>query len=334
MATLKDIATQANVSIMTVSRVIKNSGYVNKETRKRIEAVIEELNYRPNGIAQSLVLKKTNNVLIIVPDIENFFFAEMLKGSESVFRRYGINVLFANSDGLINTEKQLVELGLSHIVDGLILYVPRVEDAFLELICRYIPTVVIDRRIRSEKVPQVYLDNKSGAMKAIEYLVLQGHRKIGLIEGPENVLANLRRKEGYIAALQKNGIEINEKYIFEGDFSFEEGQDAFEYFSKLPDGPSAFFATNDVMALGFIQQAQEHGVSIPDDYSIIGFDNISTSRLITPQLTTVNHPKKDMGELAAYKLLKLLGIEVEIPDYVLTNDLVIRNSVKQWQLYR
>jgi DNA-binding LacI/PurR family transcriptional regulator len=330
MATLKDIALKANVSIMTVSRVIKNSGHVNKDTRKRIEAVIEELNYRPNGIAQSLVNKKTNSVLIIVPDLENFFFAEMLKGSEKILRHYGINVLYANSDGRIKIEKKLAERVLARMADGLILFCPRVEDDFLERTCRSVPTVVVDRKVRYESVPQIYLDNKSGAAKAIEYLFKQGHRKIGLIEGPENALVNLRRKEGYLAALRKHRIALNESYIFTGDFSFEEGQLAFDYFSKLSDRPTAYFSTNDVMALGFIQQAQENNVSIPGDMSIIGFDNISVSRLINPRLTTVNHPKSKMGELAAFRMLKMLGVEISnIPAYDLTNELIIRNSVSR-----
>jgi DNA-binding LacI/PurR family transcriptional regulator len=328
MATLKDIASRANVSIMTVSRVIKNSGYVGKETRKRVEAAIEEFNYRPNGLAQSLVTKKTNNVLIIIPDVENFFFAEMLKGSERILRKHGINVLFGDSCGRIDREKSLVDLAMSRVVDGVIAYVPRVDDDYLALVNKEIPLIVIDRKVRFDDVPQVYLDNWQGAIRAIDYLISNGHRNIGLIEGPESVLANLRRKEGYVSALKKHGITVDEEYIFEGDFSFEEGKEAFDYYYNLRTPPTAVFATNDVMALGFIQQAQEKNVSIPDKFSIIGFDNILFSRLITPQLTTVDHPKNDMGELAAYKLLKILGSDIEVPEFNLKNELIIRNSVK------
>ena len=327
MATLKDIAEKANVSTMTVSRAIKNSGYVNKETRKRIEEAIEEFNYRPNALAQSLVTRKTNNVLIIVPDIENFFFAEMIKGSERILRKNGINVLFGDSSGRINREKSLVNLGMSKIVDGIIVCVPRSDDEYLKMVSREIPLVVVDRKVRFAEVSHVYLDNWSGAVKAIDYLIGKGHKKIGLIEGPENILANLRRKEGFVSALTKHGIPVNEEYIYVGDFSFEDGRDAFNYFSKLSNPPTAVFATNDVMALGFIQQAQENNVSIPEDFSIIGFDNILISKLINPQLTTINHPKNDMGEFAAYTLLRMLGFEIEIPEYTLKNELVERNSV-------
>lgn len=328
MATLRDIARKANVSIMTVSRVIKNSGYVNKDTRRRVEAAIEEMDYRPNEIARSLVNSRTNNIMLIVPDIENMFFCEMLKGTEKILRQHGFQSIFADTEGQIKDEKEFADRALSHMVDGIIFYCPRADSTYLESISTKIPTVVVDRRVQSELVDQIYIDNKLGAMRAVDYLFQNGHRKIGLIEGPENVLANLRRRDGYVSALQKHKIAPDEKYIFSGDFSFENGQAAFAYFSALPDRPTAYFATNDLMALGFIQQAQDNDVSIPGDLSIIGFDNISISRLISPQLTTVNNPKHRMGALAAYRLLNKLGESIEIPKYDLTNELVIRASVR------
>jgi DNA-binding LacI/PurR family transcriptional regulator len=331
VVTLKDIARKANVSVMTVSRVIKNSGYVNRDTRSRIEAVIEELEYRPNEIARSLVSNRTNNILLVVPDIENPFFCEMLKGTEKILRQHGFQSIFADTEGQIADEKEFGERALSRMVDGIIYYCPRADGAYLEQLSARIPMIVVDRRVQSEAVDQIYIDNKPGAMKAVEYLVQNGHQRIGLIEGPENVLANLRRKEGYVSALQKHRIPIDEGYIFSGDFGFENGQAAFSYFSRLPTPPTAYFATNDLMALGFIQQAQEHERSIPDDLSIIGFDNIAMSRLISPPLTTVNNPKHRMGALASYRLLAKLGESVEIPTYKLTNDLVVRASVAPLQ---
>jgi DNA-binding LacI/PurR family transcriptional regulator len=313
---------------MTVSRVIKNSGYVNKDTRRRVEAVIEEMDYRPNEIARSLVHSRTNNMMLILPDLENMFFCEMVKGTERILRQYGFQSIFGDTDGQIKHEKEFADRALSHMVDGIIFYCPRADATYLESISTKMPTVVVDRRVQSDLVDQIYIDNKPGATKAVEYLLQNGHRRIGLIEGPENVLANLRRRDGYVSALQKYRIPLDERYIFSGDFSFENGQAAFTYFWALPDRPTACFATNDLMALGFIQQAQDNNVAIPGDLSIIGFDNIAISRLISPQLTTVNNPKHRMGALAAYRLLKKLGESVEIPKYNLANELVIRGSVK------
>lgn len=313
---------------MTVSRVVKNSGYVNPDTRKRIEAVIAELDYRPNEIARSLLRSRTNNIFLVVPDIENPFFPEMIKGTEMVLRRHGYTSIFADTDGKIEVEKQVCDRALSRIVDGVILYTPRAAASYLQFIGSRMPLLVVDRRVTSDGVDYIYLDNKPSAQKAVEYLIDNGHRKIGLIGGPDNVLANLRRKSGYLAALKKHGIEVRADFMLSTGFSFEDGAEAFRHFWKLAERPTAYFATNDVMALGFIQEAQEQGASVPADFSIVGFDNIAVSRLISPPLTTVNNPRQRMGMLAAYRLLARLGEAVEIPEYDLSSDLIIRGSVR------
>lgn len=313
---------------MTVSRVVKNSGYVSSDTRKRVEAAIEELDYRPNEIARSLLRSRTNNIFLIVPDIENPFFPEMIKGTETVLRRHGFTSIFADTDGKIDVEEQMCDRALSRIVDGIILYTPRSGTSYLESLGSRVPLVVVDRRVTSESVDYIYLDNKPSAQKAVEYLIENGHRTIGLIGGPDNVLANLRRKSGYTAALKKHDIAIRDDLMLSTGFSFEDGAAAFRYFWAHAERPTAYFATNDVMALGFIQEAQEQGASVPADFSIVGFDNIAVSRLISPPLTTVNNPRHRMGALAAYRLLARLGEAVEIPKYELSSNLIVRGSVR------
>jgi len=331
MVTLKEIAERANVSTMTVSRALQKPESVNTETRNKIEAIANEMAYRPNALAQSLVLKRTNNILVIIPDLGNFFFPEMLTSTSEVMKKYGMNILIASSFGRISEEKRLLDMGLTRNVDGVILFVPRVESEYLVRIGSQFPIVVTDRLFESDVVKQVYLDTKEGAKEAVEYLISMGHKQIGLIEGPESVQANLNRKDGFCEALENNGIKIETRDVFEGDYSFQEGREALDYFVSRPqDIPTAYFATNDVMALGFIQRATEKGYSIPKDFSIIGFDNSQISYLTTPQLTTVDHPKKQMGALAAYEMLTMLGVKVEeTPEYDLKNKLIIRNSVAQ-----
>lgn len=328
MTTLKEIAKRANVSVMTVSRVVKNSGYVNAETRKLIEAVIKELDYRPNEIARSLHRSSTNNILLVVPDIENPFFAEMIKGTTTVLRQHGYQSIFADSDGEIGNEKEIAERALSRIVDGVILYCPRAESAYFDFLSARVPLLVVDRRITSHAVDHIYIDNKPSAEAAVDYLIANGHRDIGLIGGPQNVLANLRRKSGYLASLKAHGIPVNDQFMFFCGFEFEDGVSAFEYFSQMEHRPTAYFATNDLMALGFIQQAHEKGLAIPSDISVVGFDNIAMSRLISPALTTVDNPRHDMGALAAFRMLKKLDPTVEVPQFSLTNRMVIRGSVR------
>lgn len=313
---------------MTVSRVVKNSGYVNADTRKAIEAVIKEMDYRPNEIARSLHRSRTNNILLVVPDIENPFFAEMVKGTTTVLRQHGFQSIFADSDGEIDNEKEIAERALSRVVDGVILYCPRAESAYFDFLSARLPVLVVDRRIASHAVDHIYIDNKPSAQAAVEYLIINGHRHIGLIGGPQNVLANLRRKSGYLAALKTHDIPVIDDYMFFCGFEFEDGVSACDYFMRMPHPPTAYFATNDLMALGFVQQAHEKGLSIPSDYSIIGFDNIAMARLISPALTTVDNPRYDMGALAAHRMLKKLDPSIQVPQFELTNQLVIRNSVR------
>lgn len=329
MVTLKEIAKRVNVSSMTVSRALQKPESVNAETRNKIEAIANEMGYHPNALAQSLVRKRTNNILVVIPDLGNFFFPEMIASTSEILKKYGMNILIASSFGKISEEKRLLNMGLTRNVDGVIIFVPRVEPEYLIQVGLQFPVVVTDRLFESDVVKQIYLDTRDGAKKAVEYLISMGHKQIGLIEGPESVQANLSRKNGFCEAMIENGLVFDPRDVFEGDYSFQEGREAFDYFiSRSENVPTAYFSTNDVMALGFIQRAAEKGYSIPKDFSIIGFDNSSISYITTPQLTTVDHPKKQMGYLAAYEMLRMLGVNVEEqPTFELTNTLIIRDSV-------
>ena len=329
MVTLKEIAKRVNVSSMTVSRALQKPESVNTETRNKIKAIANEMGYHPNALAQSLVRKRTNNILVIIPDLGNFFFPEMIASTSEILKKYGMNILIASSFGKISEEKRLLNMGLTRNVDGVIIFVPRVEPEYLIQVGLQFPVVVTDRLFESDVVKQIYLDTRDGAKKAVEYLISMGHKKIGLIEGPESVQANLSRKNGFCEAMIKNGLAFDPSDVFEGDYSFQEGREAFDYFiSRSENVPTAYFSTNDVMALGFIQRAVEKGYSIPKDFSVIGFENSGISYITTPQLTTVDHPKKQMGYLAAYEMLRMLGVNVEEqPVFELTNTLIIRDSV-------
>lgn len=328
VATIHDIAELAGVSAMTVSRVIKGSTYVSEEKRLRVEKAIKKLDYHPNRVARTLASKRSDIIIAVIPDIENAFFTELVKGTQEVTDLNGYNIILCDSRGQVDKEKASINFAMERMADGILLFCPRVDDEYLSSISKQIPTVVVDRKVKDKKVDQVYIDNKEGAQAAVEYLISQGHRRIGLMEGPSNVLANQRRKEGYKAALRSHGISIDEKLMVDGLFSFSGGAMAFTQYMSLKNRPTAVFSTNDWMAIGFIQRAHEWDVSIPDDISIIGFDNIILSGLINPSLTTVRHPKVEMGKAAAYLLLKKLNVNVEIPTLEMKNELIIRNSVK------
>jgi DNA-binding LacI/PurR family transcriptional regulator len=327
VATIRDIAKRAQVSAMTVSRVLKKSGYVSEEKRRRIEDVIKELDYRPNRVAQTLASNRSEIIVAVVPDIENAFFTEMVKGTQEIAAANSYDIILCDSRGRIEKEKADSNFAIEHMADGLLLFCPRAEDSFLSSMSKRIPMVVVDRKVDDPAVDQVYLDNKEGARMAVGYLVAQGHRRIGLMEGPSNVLANRRRKIGYCEELKNNGIALDNSLIVDGLFSFDGGAMALDQYLLLKKRPTAVFATNDWMALGMIQRAHERNVRIPEDLSIIGFDDITLSRLINPALTTIRHPKVEMGQVAAYMLLTKLKEGVVVPKLKLKNELIIRNSV-------
>jgi LacI family transcriptional regulator, repressor for deo operon, udp, cdd, tsx, nupC, and nupG len=314
---------------MTVSRVIKKSGYVSAEKRLRVEKAIKDSDYRPNRIARTLASNKSDIIIAVVPDIENAFFTEMVKGTQEVTDANGYNIILCDSRGKIDKEKADVSFAMERMADGVLLFCPRADDEYISGVSKKIPLVVVDRKVEDPDVGQVYIDNKEGARLAVEYLISQGHRRIGLMEGPSNVLANRRRRLGYKEALRKHGIAVEDELIVDGLFSFEGGTKALDRYLMLKRRPTAIFSTNDWMALGFIQRAHERDISIPDDISIIGFDDIILSRLINPSLTTVNHPKVEMGRVAAYQLLSKLNAKVEIPLLEMKNELILRNSVKK-----
>jgi DNA-binding LacI/PurR family transcriptional regulator len=327
VATIRDIAERAHVSAMTVSRVLKKSGYVSVEKCRRIEEIIKEMDYRPNRVARTLASNKSEIIVAVVPDIENAFFTEMVKGTQEIAAANNYNIILCDSRGLIEKEKADSNFAIEHMADGLLLFCPRAEDEFLSSMAKRIPLVVVDRKVDDPSVDQVYLDNKEGARMAVGYLIAQGHRRIGLMEGPSNVLANQRRKIGYREELKNNGIALDSNLIVDGLFSFDGGVAALDKYLLLKKRPTAVFSTNDWMALGMIQRAHERNIRIPEDISIIGFDDITLSRLINPALTTIRHPKVEMGQVAAYMLLTKLEEDVIVPKLKLENELIIRNSV-------
>ncbi len=326
-ATIKDVAREAGVSHMTVSRVINNKNSILETTREKVLKAIEKLNYKPNYLARSLVIKKTGLIGILVPDIDNPFFSALVKSAEKIAQKNGSNLMLGDTGGEVDTEKKYMEIMLERMVDGIILVTPRMEDSTILRYSNLIPIVVVDRRLGQYDIPQVWADNRRGAILAMEYLLGLGHRRIGFISGPSGVQGSASREDGYRKTLANHNIHFDPDLVVRGDFLFESGYRSFEHFLRIKQPPTAVFSSNDIMAYGLIKRAMERGVNIPRDLSIVGFDNISLSALINPPLTTVDHPVAEMGRGA----MELLFCEMRIDkDYkrciALENTLVIRRS--------
>ena len=328
-ATIKDVARVAHVSIMTVSRVINKKGYVAPSTKETVLKAIKKLHYTPNKVARSLVVKKTNFIGIIVPDISNPFFSNLVKGAERLAREKGYNLILGDTNGKVENEKEYIEGMRRNMCDGIILVAPRIEDSVILELNDIIPLVLVDRSIINGDILQVWIDNTEGAFQAVEHLIKLGHRRIGFLTGPQDVQNSHRREEGYKRALEYYQIPFDPNLVVIGDFYFETGYREFDTFFSLSPRPTAIFASNDLMALGLIKRAKELGIKVPDDLSIVGFDDIFLASMVDPPLTTVYHPTVEMGIEAIGRFLNRLD-DIEGPEKrkYLKNRLIVRCSTK------
>lgn len=328
--TIKDIARQANVSTTTVSRVINNKPDVSDSTKEKIQKIINKNNYQPNNIARGLVLKKTKTIGLIIPDISNPFFPEIIKGVEHKTKDYGYSVIICDTENQIKQEKSSIDLLINNRVDGIIMSLSSESVMDLNTIKKSNLSIVqLDRNIPELKYPMVSVDNKLSAYKATEYLINLGHKKVGHVTGDLNTKPAIDRLKGYKEALKDNNINFIDKLVINGNYSKKSGYTAMKKMLKN-ENPTAVFFANDLMALGAYEVLDENELKIPDDISIIGHDDIDVSSLVQPKLTTMRQPKNKLGKIAAKILLDLIENNKEFhEDVVLNTELVERQSVKK-----
>lgn len=327
--TIRDVAKESGVSIMTVSRVVNNKGQVALETRIRVEEAMKKLSYVPNMNAQNLVTNKTWTIGVIVPDIANPFFASLVKAGEKICNARGYSMLIGNTEGDLEIERRYISVYKSRMCEAIILVAPRVDDTELIELNEQIPLVVVDRKVQHIDIVQVYLDNTKGAEVATRHLIDLGHKRIGFIMGPKAVPNSHTRFEGYVQALREASLEFSPECVFQGDFVIETGRAALDYFESLQQRPTAIFCSNDLMAVGVLERANELGIQIPQHYSLVGFDNIFLSSMVYPSLTTVSYPILEMGVKAITLLLDSLLSEAKVQmSENLEHNLIIRNSTR------
>ncbi len=332
MVTIQDVARKANVSITTVSRVINDKPDVSKETKERINKIIKEMGYKPNSVARGLVLRKTNTLGLLIPDISNPFFPEVARGIEDFAKNNGFSVIFCNTDNKKSEEKKAINLLRSKQVDGIILSLSFKNKEELEKLRKEnFPVVQIDREIPDINYPIVKIDNIKSGYKATRYLIESGHTKIAHITGNTDTKTGQDRLEGYKKALEEFDIEINEKWILKGDYSKDSGYREIKRLLKQDEPPTAIFIANDLMAIGTYEALMEKNIKIPDELSIIGHDDIDIASIVNPKLTTLSQPKYKLGQLAAKILISRIEKQ-KFPENcksILESELIIRNSVKR-----
>lgn len=334
MATIKDVAREAKVSVTTISRVLNNKPDVSEATKKKVEKAIKKLGYNPNRVARGLVLRKTNSIGLIIPDINNPFFPEVIKGVERTAKKLGYSLILCNTDNDKIEEKESIFLLRSKQVDGIILSLSlENKEVLKELEKDKFPIVQIDRRIKDSIYPAITIDNKSSAYIAAEYLIKQGHRKIGHITGDLKTETAIDRLNGFKQALRDHHISCKKEWLLEGDYSKESGKEMMEKIIKLKDRPTALFLANDLMAFGAYETIYNYNYSIPEDFSIIGHDNIEITSFVRPGLTTMDQPKYRLGEIAAKNLINIIENKDKntFQNVILKNAMIVRDSIKSLQ---
>lgn len=324
--TIHDIAKAADVSVSTVSRVLNDKNDVAPETYERVKSVIEELGYTSSLAARSMRSLKTGVIGLIMPDVEQEFPIEVMKGVNRGIDELDYDLIVYTSgdirkDSTIDRERHYVSL-FNSITDGLIIVTPAATNFPTET-----PVVAIDPHNKNTDYPAVIATNREGAMTAMDYLINLGHRRIGFIGGRPELESAIRRLQGYKDSLEKVGIAVDPELIVPGDFTTETGRLCAQKLLSLEDPPTAIFAANDQSAFGVYQTAQEKGLRIPEDISLIGFDNIPEAEFLN--LTTIDQSIVRMGYTATRMLERLIrGETLEDQVAKLPTKLIVRGSCR------
>ncbi len=304
MATIKDVARLAGVAPSTVSHYFTGNAPVSDSTRARIEQAVRELGYRPNAAARSLRLAQTQSIGLIVPNIANPFFAEIVRAIGYACQQMGYSLLLADSSGDEDRERDLVANLLKQYIDGLlIIHAGKVPTSQLLEEEPPIPVVYVDREV--DERASVATDNYLGGRLAARHLIGLGHRRIGILAGDPHVKNVQQRLAGFQDELKSSRITISKRHIISGSQSFETGRDA-QLLMVGPNPPTAIFATNDIIALGAWHKLNDMGLKIPGDVSLIGYDNIEMTQWTIPALTTIEQDKRELGRQSVATLVKAI----------------------------
>ncbi|MEK3954301.1 MULTISPECIES: catabolite control protein A [Psychrobacillus] len=329
--TIYDVAREANVSMATVSRVVNGNQNVKPATRQKVLAVIERLDYRPNAVARGLASKKTKTVGVIIPDISNVFYAELVRGIEDIATMYRYNIILTNSDQQEDKEVQLLSTLLSKQVDGVVMMSDEISPEMLHEMNRAtVPIVLAGTVETSNSFPSVNIEYHDAAVDAVNRLIKNGHKRIAFVSGSiDSTITKLYKVSGYERALNEASIEIDTDLIVGVNNTYDDGLVAWDQLRELKDPPTAFFAGNDEIAIGLIHGAQDNGLRVPEDIEVMSFENSKLTRMVRPQLTSVVLPLYDIGAVSMRLLTKHMNKEnIEENNVILPYWIEERKSVK------
>ncbi|ATC96830.1 LacI family DNA-binding transcriptional regulator [Pseudoalteromonas tunicata] len=331
MATIYDVSLLAGVSLATVSRVMNNTGRVSDKTRKKVEDAMSSLGYRPNMVAQSLASNRSNSVGILVSELSGPYFGQMMSGIESEVRAAGKHVIITTGHSQEDKEIEGIEFLVSRKCDALILHVEAVSDDYLIALSKQsIPIYLVGRLVPELAEQCISLDNVLGGYLATKTLLEHGHRDIAYIAGPLFKPDARNRLIGHQQALAEFGIRFEDTLFYEGNFNESGGEQGFEYFVASKRPFTAIACANDETAAGAMELAREVNYQLPQDLSIIGFDNIIFAKYLYPRLTTIENPVMQMSQMAARLALKQVFNEKKHQiQHIFEPKVIMRDSLLQ-----
>jgi LacI family transcriptional regulator len=326
--TIIDVARESGVSYSTVSRTLNGYEFVKPSTREKILQAAKKLGYVPNQQARSLAGGRSNLIGVLVPALSNDYISEILRGIDEELAKSNYNLILYTTHRHQGKESTYVATIMNGGADGLLLVVPLISTPYLDALRQQdFPYVLIDQSDKAEKSPIVNGTNRQGAYEATRYLIELGHRRIGFISGLIGLNSATERLEGYSAALSDHGIPLRNAFIAKGNFGERGGYAAAQKLLELAEAPTAIFAANDLSAFGAIEAIRQHGLRIPEDISVIGFDDIPQASLVYPKLTTVRQPLAQIGREAVTMLLEYIENPAQgMRQVTLETQLVIRDS--------
>jgi LacI family transcriptional regulator/LacI family repressor for deo operon, udp, cdd, tsx, nupC, and nupG len=330
MASLNEVAKRAGVSIATVSRVINASPRVNPETRTKVLQVIKELKYQPNRVAKRLRNKNSSGNLlgVLIPDIQNPFYVEVLRGIEDVAFQHKYVLIMCNFSQDEQKEHRYLDILQSESIDGLIAAPTDEYDLkVIDLVKKGLPIVCVDRGLSGVDVDVVLVDNQDGAFLAVDHLAKKGYKRIAFISGMSQIPSSRKRKLGYMEALEVNGLPFNEELVKYGDSKMESGTKLCNELMSLPNPPDAIFTGNNLITLGALEALNARGSKIPDEVAVVGFDDMFWANSLNPPLTAVRQPAYEIGKRAAEQLISRINDSSRpTMSMVMKTELIVRKS--------
>lgn len=327
MPTIKDVAKKAGVAVSTASYALNGKGKVSASTLERVRKAALELNYQKNGFASDLKSTRTNTIALILSDLSGPYYSELIKGVQEVTTSNGYGLIACSSIG--GEESTANKFLREKRVDGAVVLAHNIDDDLLNLSANQdFPIVVLDRNLANDNIIHVEVNNEDGAMKATEHLIERGHNTIAFVAGPNDSHDSNLRFNGYMKALEKNNLTYYSRFKVTGDFTRDGGYRATRMLIAQQTLPEAIFYANDEMAIGGLQALKEKAIKVPEDISIIGYDDIQLAEYAYPPLTTIRQPKYEIGALSAHMIFQMLSGEEVEKEYMLETELILRESVK------